>query len=258
MNSESIVKFFETYWLFLTAAVVIVGIIIAVSIILWKHREFDPETASSKKTWVAKAYRNYAEIVKEDEYYRYGKKITTKEGRYTVNFIKACDKLMDGEYSVFFDGYYLSNGFKQFIYANYKNCTVNKLTKMFLSYSSNQMKNVQYNHYQTFENGITPSDFFALRNNSMGDMVGVYVIYNQTRGMYYVGQAKRMIFRVNQHFTGHGNGDVYADYKYGNQFLIRLISLSDSGYSDLDRLERDMISMYDAYNSGYNRTSGNF
>ena len=31
--------------------------------------------------------------------------------------------------------------------------------------------------------------------------------------------------RVNAHFTGKGNGDVYADYKYGDEFIIKMISL---------------------------------
>ena len=62
---------------------------------------------------------------------------------------------------------------------------------------------------------------------------------------------------MNQHFTGHGNGDVYADYKYGDSFLIKIVKLSSSGYSDLDALERDLIKKYNAYSAGYNKTSGN-
>ena len=94
--------------------------------------------------------------------------------------------------------------------------------------------------------GITPSEFFLQKSVMSGDSVGVYVILNQTKSKYYVGQAKRLYFRVNQHFTGHGNGDVYADYKYGDQFLIKLITLRESGYDDLDKLERDMIQQYHA------------
>ena len=105
--------------------------------------------------------------------------------------------------------------------------------------------------------GITPEAFLQSAKNITGDLVGVYIIYNQTKDMYYVGQAKRLYFRVKQHFTGHGNGDVYADYKYGDAFLIRLITLRESGYDDLDRLERDMIAKYHAYESGYNKNAGN-
>ena len=31
-----------------------------------------------------------------------------------------------------------------------------------------------------------------------------------------MGQGKAVLDRVNHHFSGRGNGDVYADYKYGD------------------------------------------
>lgn len=105
--------------------------------------------------------------------------------------------------------------------------------------------------------GISPEQFLDLKRNITDDLVGVYIICNVTQKKYYVGQAKRLYFRVWQHFTGHGNGDVYADYKYGDRFVIRFISLYESGYSDLDRLERDMIQYYNAFTTGYNKTVGN-
>lgn len=33
-----------------------------------------------------------------------------------------------------------------------------------------------------------------------------------------MGQGKAVLDRVNHHFSGRGNGDVYADYKYGDFF----------------------------------------
>ena len=107
-------------------------------------------------------------------------------------------------------------------------------------------------------NNLSPDQFFKLRDQMDGDMVGVYVLYNKKKKKYYVGQATRLFFRVNQHFTGHGNGDVYADYKRGKDgFSIKLIPLVNSGYYDLDRLEKDMIKKYNAYEKGYNKTVGN-
>ena len=75
--------------------------------------------------------------------------------------------------------------------------------------------------------------------------------------MYYVGQAKKVLQRVTQHFTGHGNGDVYADYKYGDQFSIKTIAFNTSGYDSLDRLEKDTIEAYAAFSKGYNKNRGN-
>ena len=86
---------------------------------------------------------------------------------------------------------------------------------------------------------------------------GVYILYNKTKNKYYVGQGRKIFNRVNAHFTGKGNGDVYADYKYGDEFTIKMISLENSGLTSLNELERLMIAEYDACASGYNKTKGN-
>ena len=114
---------------------------------------------------------------------------------------------------------------------------------------------------------ITPERFFKLRSMSDGksrrflsskyNFAGVYILFNKTRNMYYVGQGQNVFDRVNRHFTGKGNGDVYADYKYGDKFTIRMIELKYSGFNDLNELERRTIEIYDAYSSGYNKTHGN-
>ncbi|MBD5584871.1 MAG: GIY-YIG nuclease family protein [Clostridia bacterium] len=115
---------------------------------------------------------------------------------------------------------------------------------------------------------ITPQEFFSLRNTSFGgkgspsyaltkNFAGVYILFNSTKNMYYVGQAKEVLNRVNAHFTGKGNGDVYADYKYGDKFTIKMIALEKSGFKTLNDLERNTIMTYDSFASGYNKTRGN-
>lgn len=115
---------------------------------------------------------------------------------------------------------------------------------------------------------ITPQDFFKIRNtrvegrwkkfiSAQYDFTGVYIIHNHTKEMYYVGQGKKVFQRVNNHFTGHGNGDVYADYKYGDEFTIKMIALENSGFNTLNDLERNAIATYNAYAKGYNKTRGN-
>ena len=109
---------------------------------------------------------------------------------------------------------------------------------------------------------LSPEGFFELRTSYKGhmqdfDFMGCYVIHNLTNGMYYVGQATHVPQRVNAHFTGKGNGDVYADYRYGNQFEIYMVDITTTNYRRLDDLERDLIATYDAYNHGYNKTRGN-
>ena len=106
--------------------------------------------------------------------------------------------------------------------------------------------------------GVPVKEFLAVYNAlRQSDFTGVYVLHNLTKDMYYVGQSIKVIDRVGQHFTGHGNGDVYADFKYGDEFEVSTVSLVDSGYGSLNDLERDTIAAYDAYNNGYNKTAGN-
>lgn len=128
---------------------------------------------------------------------------------------------------------------------------INELVRLVCVYKNSTPKT------ESNDNFISTDAFFGLYSKHQGDFVGVYVLYNTNKAMYYVGQATRCLFRVNQHFTGHGNGDVYADYKYGNAFVIKLIKLSESGYDDLDLLEKNMIEKYRAYDLGYNKTRGN-
>ena len=115
---------------------------------------------------------------------------------------------------------------------------------------------------------MTAEEFFIMRKTSLGgrrsmkyditqNFAGVYILFNSTKNMYYVGQGKEVLNRVNAHFTGKGNGDVYADYKYGDKFTIKMISLEKSGYATLNELERNTIMAYDAFASGYNKTRGN-
>ena len=115
---------------------------------------------------------------------------------------------------------------------------------------------------------LTPEEFFELRAFSFGgrgrpqvsqkyNFAGVYILYNKTKNMYYVGQGGQVMNRVNNHFTGKGNGDVYADYKYGSEFVIRMIALDGSGFYTLNELEMNTIRVYDARATGYNKTRGN-
>lgn len=105
---------------------------------------------------------------------------------------------------------------------------------------------------------MTPEEFLERHCELIraGDFAGIYVLHNATRDLYYVGQGRRVLSRLLQHFSGRGNGDVYADWRYGDEFRIRTLRLEGSGYRSLDDLERDAIERYDAYGSGYNRNRG--
>lgn len=86
---------------------------------------------------------------------------------------------------------------------------------------------------------------------------GVYILHNTEKDLCYVGQSKDVSKRVYNHFSGRGNADVYADYKYGDNFTVQIIPLENTDYVSLNLLERDMIQQYNSYRHGYNRTRGN-
>ena len=104
--------------------------------------------------------------------------------------------------------------------------------------------------------GYRPNQVIALRKQHKG-FTGVYIIYNYTKNLYYVGQGQNVYVRCSNHFLGKGNPDIYADYKYGDEFFIEFVSLVESGYDNLDDLERYYIDEYNAVRRGYNKKRGN-
>lgn len=114
---------------------------------------------------------------------------------------------------------------------------------------------------------LSPEDYLALRDKKVfGEKVrhantqnfsGVYVLHNKTKDLYYVGQSIKVLDRIGNHFRGNGNGDVYADYKYGDTFVIRTMALEGSSFNTLNDLERHAIQTFGAYEKGYNRNRGN-
>lgn len=68
----------------------------------------------------------------------------------------------------------------------------------------------------------------------------------------YVGQSVNMYRRVFNHFTGHGNGDVYADVKYQRHVFVKFVPCAPEF---LNQYEKTLIQHYQATQS-YNRTKG--
>lgn len=95
---------------------------------------------------------------------------------------------------------------------------------------------------------MTPEEFAEMRSKIFGgrgrprysnqfNFAGVYILLNKSKDRYYVGQGKQVLDRVNPYFIGRGNGDVYADYKYGDEWTIKMIALDGSGFRTLNKLE---------------------
>lgn len=79
-----------------------------------------------------------------------------------------------------------------------------------------------------------------------GEITVIYIVHNATKDLYYVGQSAKAIDRAAIQFLGRGNCDVYADYKYGDSFNIRIIPLSGSCYESLNELKRAAIQALEA------------
>lgn len=109
---------------------------------------------------------------------------------------------------------------------------------------------------------LSVSDFFRIRNSYKGhlqdfDFMGCYILKNITKNKCYVGQSKHVTQRINTHFSGKGNGDVYVDYRIGDIFEIYMIDITKTTYRRLDYLERYLIQLYNSNITGYNKTKGN-
>lgn len=100
---------------------------------------------------------------------------------------------------------------------------------------------------------ITLETFFLIRQRSTKrynaripslsseTFTGVYILHNKTKNKHYVGQAGDILDRINQHFTGRGNEDIYIDYLQGDKWSIELHALDETNFSTLNALEKHLI-----------------
>lgn len=79
-----------------------------------------------------------------------------------------------------------------------------------------------------------------------GEVTGIFIVHNATKDLYYVGQSAKAIDRAALQFLGKGNCHVCADFKYGDEFNVRIVPLSTSGYKSLNELKRAAIKALEA------------
>jgi len=86
-------------------------------------------------------------------------------------------------------------------------------------------------------------------------VVGIYIIYNETKNKYYVGQAKQIIQRVKKHFQVE---DMARDFLDGDRMNIKFLTANELGNDyRLDHVEKTGIEIFEADKNGYNKTTGN-
>lgn len=94
-------------------------------------------------------------------------------------------------------------------------------------------------------------------------IIGCYILHNKENDKYYVGQSKDIHRRIKQHFNGTvPKNIIFAEDYYlskfqnkENLFEVKIIQCKTK--DELDKTEKELIELYDAYNSGYNGTIGN-
>ena len=242
--------------IYIAGGILLVAIIIYVILRLGRFKRLRLEKVTLANPKIYEGFYRYAADEVDAEYEEAGKPVLTQKGELRANYSNDVTARIAKITAICCEDDYMSRDFIDYKNRFFPRAVVRDLPLVIGEYLKYRDVEVHENFESFLQecDSMTPEEFFDLKELQKGDMVGVYVIHNETRDMYYVGQAKRLFFRINQHFTGHGNGDVYADYKYGDDFSIRIVKLSESGYSDLDKLERDLIREYDAYESGYNKT----
>ena len=85
--------------------------------------------------------------------------------------------------------------------------------------------------------------------------VGIYIMYNETKNKYYVGQAKQLFKRVRDHFIVE---EIAKDFMKGDKIQVKFLTANelDSDYR-LDHIEKTGIEIFESDRNGYNKTTGN-
>jgi hypothetical protein len=85
--------------------------------------------------------------------------------------------------------------------------------------------------------------------------IGIYVLFNESKNKYYVGQAKALTARIKKHFEIE---QIARDFLAGDKISVKTLTAAELGGDfRLDHIEKLGIELYDAEQSGYNRTVGN-
>jgi predicted GIY-YIG superfamily endonuclease len=84
--------------------------------------------------------------------------------------------------------------------------------------------------------------------------IGIYVLYNETKNKYYVGQAKQIFKRIRDHFCIE---DIARDFIAGDNITATFLTANelDADYR-MDHVERLGIEIFDSEKNGYNKRQG--
>ena len=91
------------------------------------------------------------------------------------------------------------------------------------------------------------------------NVAGILICYDTFSDKYYIEDSEHMIERLAELMTFDGS-DIYeyfdtfrSDVHMGHKILVKLLSLSSTGYTDINALRKELIRLYDSeYPHGYN------
>lgn len=166
-----------------------------------------------------------------------------------------------------------SESFKIYVLNRYHDATVSDLKNIIHQYlNSPEVKQLnnkkimnKMGKYSLFTNFIelkSPHYFkkYLKEVHNISEITGIYLIYNETKDKYYVGQGKRAISRCLSRFTNPKDNakKIKVDYEFGDAFFINFIKYIDTNYDTLDELEYDYIGICNSLEPfGYNKMRGN-
>lgn len=240
--------------------VVAVSIIVIIVVLAWSLY-FENKHLNIRKCTRCNAYVNgvFKRLANKDitqEFENVGRPIYDVSGEYKSDFLLAVNNRQLDMMNICFFGDYFCEDFCKFVETNYPDVTRRHLAKIIDEYLIHRDKML----HETFDRYIrrnsdiplSVSEIKNIKKHNMIDIVGVYIIYNETKNKYYVAQSVNVFGKLMKHFDGTGHPDIYADYNDNNDFSITIVKLDESGYESLDALEQDLIIRYDSVNSGYN------
>ncbi|MGN0536985.1 MAG: GIY-YIG nuclease family protein [Acutalibacteraceae bacterium] len=132
--------------------------------------------------------------------------------------------------------------------------------KIILKQESDKVQSLQNTYNENNDSFTLLKAFVGLKYEKI---IGCYIIHNREKDKYYVGQSKDVLKRLKQHFRGTvPNNIIFAEDYYSSSYsnkedLFEVKIIPCETKDELDRTEKYLIEKYDAWNSGYNRTSGN-
>ncbi len=82
------------------------------------------------------------------------------------------------------------------------------------------------------------------------DLVGMFILYNQTKDKYFVGADHRVFDGITWQIDGHGFINVYADIQSGDDWEVRIIPIHKTNYKNIEDMWYDGLSVFRANYEG--------